>query len=186
MAAISAGTAVDYEGVIGRGCPSQLSPASKMFCSCAADYANAAPNTHICPVCMGYPGVLPVINAAALDATIMTALALNCEIPDFSKFDRKNYGYPDLPKGYQISQYDRPLSHHGYLTVRFGGEEKRIGITRVHLEEDTGRLLHRRQRGETFTLVDLNRAGVPLMEIVVEPDMRSPEEARLSLEQLLH
>jgi aspartyl-tRNA(Asn)/glutamyl-tRNA(Gln) amidotransferase subunit B len=175
---------VDYEIVIGLEVHSQLLTASKMFCRCAADYANAAPNTHVCPICMGYPGVLPVINAAALNATIMTALALHSEIPEFSKFDRKNYGYPDLPKGYQISQYDRPLSRHGYLTIRHGGEEKRIGITRVHLEEDTGRLLHRRERGATFTLVDLNRAGVPLMEIVSEPDIRSPEEARLYMEKL--
>jgi aspartyl-tRNA(Asn)/glutamyl-tRNA(Gln) amidotransferase subunit B len=184
MATVSAKPAVDYEIVIGLEVHSQLLTASKMFCRCEANYANAAPNTHVCPVCMGYPGVLPVINERALDATIMTALALNCEIPDYSKFDRKNYGYPDLPKGYQISQYDRPLSRNGYLTVRVGGEERRIGITRVHLEEDTGRLVHKRVGAETYTLVDLNRAGVPLMEIVSEPDMRTPEEARLYMEKL--
>jgi aspartyl-tRNA(Asn)/glutamyl-tRNA(Gln) amidotransferase subunit B len=177
-------TEVDYEVVIGLEVHSQLLTTSKMFCRCAADYANADPNTHVCPICMGYPGVLPVINEHAIDYTIMTALALNLDIPDFSKFDRKNYFYPDLPKGYQISQYDRPLSQHGYLTIEVNGEERRIGITRVHLEEDTGRLLHRTENGHSFTLVDLNRSGVPLMEIVSEPDMRNPEEARLYLEKL--
>ncbi len=186
MATVSAKPAVDYELVIGLEVHSQLLTASKMFCRCEANYANAAPNTHVCPVCLGYPGVLPVINQRALDATIMTALALNCEIPDYSKFDRKNYGYPDLPKGYQISQYDRPLSRNGYLTLRLDDEERRIGITRVHLEEDTGRLLHKRVGAETYTLVDFNRAGVPLMEIVSEPDMRTPEEARLYMENLRH
>jgi aspartyl-tRNA(Asn)/glutamyl-tRNA(Gln) amidotransferase subunit B len=176
--------ATDYELVIGLEVHAQLATESKMFCGCPADYANAAPNSHCCPICMGYPGVLPVINAQAVDKMIATALALNCEIPEFSKFDRKNYGYPDLPKGYQISQYDRPLSRHGYLTIEVNGEPKRIGIVRVHLEEDTGRLVHRNEAGETFTLVDLNRAGVPLMEIVAEPDIRSPEEARLYMEKL--
>jgi aspartyl-tRNA(Asn)/glutamyl-tRNA(Gln) amidotransferase subunit B len=133
---------------------------------------------------MGFPGVLPVINEQAVDFLIMTALALHCEIPDFSKFDRKNYFYPDLPKGYQISQYDRPLSHDGYLTINLHGAEKRVGITRVHLEEDTGRLAHINEDGDSYSLVDLNRAGVPLMEIVSEPDMRSPEEARLYMEKL--
>jgi aspartyl-tRNA(Asn)/glutamyl-tRNA(Gln) amidotransferase subunit B len=184
MATAPTKTAVDYEVVIGLEVHAQLLTASKMFCGCRANYANAAPNSHCCPICMGYPGVLPVINRQAVDYTIMTALALNCEIPDFSKFDRKNYGYPDLPKGYQISQYDRPLSRHGYLTLTVDGEERRIGITRVHLEEDTGRLLHRNEAGESFTLVDMNRAGVPLMEIVSEPDIRSPEEARLYMEKL--
>ena len=176
--------AVDYEVVIGLEVHSQLLTRSKMFCSCAADYANDGPNSHTCPICMGYPGVLPVINRQAVDFTIMTALALNCEIPDFSKFDRKNYFYPDLPKGYQISQYDRPLSRNGYLTIEVNGEARRIGVTRVHLEEDTGRLRHDNAFGESYTLVDLNRAGVPLMEIVSEPDMRSPEEARLYMEKL--
>ena len=184
MATAPTKTAVDYEVVIGLEVHAQLLTARKMFCGCRADYANAAPNSHCCPICMGYPGVLPVINRQALDYTIMTALALHCEIPDFSKFDRKNYGYPDLPKGYQISQYDRPLSRHGYLTLTVDGEERRIGITRVHLEEDTGRLLHRNEAGESYTLVDMNRAGVPLMEIVSEPDIRSPEEARLYMEKL--
>ncbi|HEU5439591.1 MAG TPA: Asp-tRNA(Asn)/Glu-tRNA(Gln) amidotransferase subunit GatB [Ktedonobacterales bacterium] len=180
----SAATATDYELVIGLEVHAQLRTQSKMFCGCSSDYANAAPNSHCCPICMGYPGVLPVINSEAIDKTIMTALALNCEIPEFSKFDRKNYGYPDLPKGYQISQYDRPLSRDGFLTVEVNGEQRRIGITRVHLEEDTGRLLHRNEAGASFTLVDLNRAGVPLMEIVGEPDIRSAEEARLYMEKL--
>ena len=184
MSSAPAVPAVDYEIVIGLEVHSQLLTRSKMFCSCAADYANAEPNSHTCPVCMGYPGVLPVINQQAVDYTIMTALALNCEIPDFSKFDRKNYFYPDLPKGYQISQYDRPLSRNGFLMIEHNGEERRIGVTRVHLEEDTGRLRHENAFGESFTLVDLNRAGVPLMEIVSEPDMRSPEEARLYMEKL--
>src|SRR5690348_16143509 len=175
---------VDYEVVIGLEVHAQLLTASKMFCRCSAAYADAPPNTHCCPICMGYPGVLPVINAAAVDDTIMTALALNCTVPEFSKFDRKNYFYPDLPKGYQISQYDIPLSRDGSLMIRVDGAERVIRIHRVHLEEDTGRLLHRNAGGEAYSLVDLNRAGVPLMEIVSEPDLRSPEEARLYMEKL--
>jgi aspartyl-tRNA(Asn)/glutamyl-tRNA(Gln) amidotransferase subunit B len=184
MASASATTAVDYEIVIGLEVHAQLLTASKMFCGCSADYANAEPNTHVCPICLGYPGVLPVINEQAVDYMMMTALALHCTIPEFSKFDRKNYMYPDLPKGYQISQYDMPLSRNGYLIIRHDGQEKRIGITRVHLEEDTGRLVHRTAHGSAYTLVDMNRAGVPLMEIVGEPDIRSPEEARLYMEKL--
>jgi aspartyl-tRNA(Asn)/glutamyl-tRNA(Gln) amidotransferase subunit B len=151
-----------------------------MFCGCSTDYANDAPNTHVCPICMGMPGVLPVINEQAVTYTIMTALALNCEIPEYSKFDRKNYPYPDLMKGYQISQYDIPLSRNGYLTINMHGKERRIGITRVHLEEDTARLLH----FNGYSLIDVNRSGTPLMEIVSEPDMRSPEEARLYMQKL--
>ncbi|HEU0027059.1 MAG TPA: Asp-tRNA(Asn)/Glu-tRNA(Gln) amidotransferase subunit GatB [Ktedonobacterales bacterium] len=184
MTSAPASVATDYEIVIGLEVHSQLLTASKMFCRCPADYANAEPNTHCCQICMGFPGVLPVINERAIEYTIMTALALNCEIPEFSKFDRKNYFYPDLPKGYQISQYDMPLSREGYLTITHDGQEKRIGITRVHLEEDTGRLAHIALDGDSYSLVDLNRAGVPLMEIVSEPDMRSPEEARLYIEKL--
>ena len=184
MTTAEANAATAYETVIGLEVHSQLLTASKMFCRCPADYANAAPNTHCCPICMGFPGVLPVINEQAVDYLIMTALALHCTIPDFSKFDRKNYFYPDLPKGYQISQYDRPLRQNGYLTINLHGAEKRIGITRVHLEEDTGRLAHINEDGDSYSLVDLNRAGVPLMEIVSEPDMRSAEEARLYMEKL--
>ncbi|GCE03761.1 Asp-tRNA(Asn)/Glu-tRNA(Gln) amidotransferase subunit GatB [Dictyobacter aurantiacus] len=170
----------DFEVVIGLEVHSQLLTKSKMFCSCSTNYANAAPNTHVCPVCMGMPGVLPVINQKAVQYTIMTALALNCSIPEYSKFDRKSYHYPDLMKGYQISQYDIPLSSNGYLTIEHNGQERRIGITRVHLEEDTARSLHR----QGYTLIDINRAGTPLMEIVSEPDMRSPEEARLYMQKL--
>jgi aspartyl-tRNA(Asn)/glutamyl-tRNA(Gln) amidotransferase subunit B len=170
----------DFEVVIGLEVHSQLLTKSKMFCTCSTGYANAAPNTHVCPVCMGMPGVLPVINQEAVVYTIMTALALNCAIPEYSKFDRKNYPYPDLMKGYQISQYDIPLSRNGYLTIELHGQTRRIGITRVHLEEDTARLLHH----DGYSLIDINRAGTPLMEIVSEPDMRSPEEARLYMQKL--
>ena len=172
--------ATDFEIVIGLEVHSQLLTKSKMFCSCSTDYAYAAPNTHVCPVCMGMPGVLPVINQQAVAYTIMTALALNCSIPAYSKFDRKNYPYPDLMKGYQISQYDVPLSNNGYLLIEHEGQQKRVGITRVHLEEDTARLLHH----SGYSLIDINRAGTPLMEIVSEPDMRSPLEARLYMQKL--
>ena len=184
MATASPKTDVEYEVTIGLEVHAQLLTASKMFCRCSTDYANAAPNTHNCPICMGFPGTLPVINEQAIDDTIMTALALNCHIAEYSKFDRKNYFYPDLPKGYQISQYDMPLSTNGYLMIHVNGEERRIGITRIHLEEDTGRHLEREGRGEAYSLIDLNRAGVPLMEIVGEPDIRTPEEARLYMEKL--
>lgn len=178
--AIDALVETDFEVVIGLEVHSQLLTRSKMFCSCSTDYANAAPNTHVCPVCMGMPGVLPVINQQAVAYTVMTALALNCSIPEYSKFDRKNYPYPDLMKGYQISQYDIPLSNDGFLTIEHDGQAKKIGITRVHLEEDTARLLHH----DGYSLVDINRAGTPLMEIVSEPDMRDPEEARLYMQKL--
>lgn len=178
-----------YETVIGLEVHAQLLTKSKMFCSCSAAYADAPPNTHVCPVCMGMPGVLPVTNRQAVEYTIMTALALNCEIPEFAKFDRKNYPYPDLMKGYQISQFDMPFSQNGYLEVEADGVKTRVGITRVHLEEDTARLLHRQNAaGESYTLIDINRSSVPLMEIVSEPDMRSPEEARqylIKLRQIL-
>jgi len=180
MMAIDALVGTDFEVVIGLEVHSQLLTRSKMFCSCSTDYANAAPNTHVCPVCMGMPGMLPVINQRAVAYTIMTALALNCSIPEYSKFDRKNYHYPDLMKGYQISQYDIPLSSNGYLTIDHDGQTKRVGITRVHLEEDTARLLHH----SGYSLVDINRSGTPLMEIVSEPDMRHPEEARLYMQKL--
>lgn len=150
-----------------------------MYCGCSADYTDSPPNTAICPVCLGLPGALPVLNEAAIQSAISTGLALSCEIPAFNKLDRKNYVYPDLPKGYQISQYDLPLCVGGHLTFESGGELRTAGITRVHVEEDTGRLVHRQgDHGEDISLVDLNRSGVPLMEIVGEPDLRSPEEAR--------
>ena len=171
--------ATRYEVVVGLEVHAQILTRSKMFCGCSTDYLTAPPNANTCPVCLGLPGSLPVINRRAVEATIRTALALNCEIPAFSKFDRKNYFYPDLPKGYQISQYDLPLSRNGHLEFDVGGEHKRAGITRVHLEEDTGKLLHEGAIEETqASLVNFNRAGVPLMEIVSEPDLRSADEAR--------
>ncbi len=168
-----------YEAVIGLEVHAQLLTQSKMFCACSTDYVNAPPNARVCPVCLGMPGVLPTMNRQAVEYTIMTALALNCQISPVTKFDRKNYPYPDLMKGYQISQYDMPLSHDGWLDIAVDGVERHIGITRVHLEEDTAKLLHRSSNGgEAYSLVDVNRSGVPLMEIVGEPDMRTPEEAR--------
>jgi aspartyl-tRNA(Asn)/glutamyl-tRNA(Gln) amidotransferase subunit B len=176
--------ATKYETVIGLEVHSQLLTRSKMFCSCPVPPSDATPNTYVCPVCLGMPGTLPVINAQAVEFTIMTGLALNCEIPDFSKFDRKNYHYPDLMKGYQISQYDQPLTRNGWIEVEVDGQTKRVGVTRVHLEEDTARSQHYGASSEGYSLIDVNRSGVPLMEIVSEPDMRSPEEARAYLVKL--
>jgi aspartyl-tRNA(Asn)/glutamyl-tRNA(Gln) amidotransferase subunit B len=175
-----------YEAVIGLEVHAQLLTSSKMFCSCSADYTAAKPNDNTCPVCLGLPGVLPVINRQAIEFTVKTALALNCDIPDFTKFDRKNYFYPDLPKGYQISQYDLPLSRNGFLEFQLDGEPVRCGITRVHLEEDTGTMHHAGDvlQSATSSLIDLNRSGVPLMEIVGEPDLRSAEAAREYLRRL--
>ncbi len=176
---------MNFETIIGLEVHAQLLTKSKMFCRCSADYADAPPNTHVCPVCLGMPGVLPTINQQAVEYTIMTALALNCTVSEQTKFDRKNYPYPDLMKGYQISQYDAPVSHHGWLIIEVDGEKKKVGITRVHLEEDVAKLLHRTSpEGEAYSLVDVNRSGVPLMEIVGEPDLRSPEEARQYLIKL--
>jgi aspartyl-tRNA(Asn)/glutamyl-tRNA(Gln) amidotransferase subunit B len=165
-----------WEVVIGMEVHVQPRTRSKMFCGCAISPLNAEPNTHVCEVCLGLPGVLPVPNKAAVEACLKTALALNCEIPRHTKFDRKNYMYPDLPKGYQISQYDLPMSINGYLEL--GG--RRVRIRRVHLEEDTGKLIHAGDKLHKAweSYVDLNRAGVPLMEIVSEPDLRSADEAR--------
>jgi aspartyl-tRNA(Asn)/glutamyl-tRNA(Gln) amidotransferase subunit B len=175
---------MEYEPVIGLEVHAQVMTRSKMFCGCSADYADAPPNTHVCPVCMGAPGVMPVINEAAVRDTIKVALALDCEIPPYSKFDRKNYPYPDLVKGYQISQYDMPLSRNGYLDIEVDGETRRVGIVRVHLEEDTAKLLHRSELEGDYSLLDLNRSGVPLMEIVSGPDIHSPEEARAYFQTL--
>lgn len=156
----------------------QLLTASKMFCACSAAYANAAPNTHVCAICSGMPGALPAINRRAVEYTLRTALALECRVEGTSKFDRKNYSYPDLPKGYQISQYDRPIGVDGGVEYAVGGTRRRCGIIRVHLEEDTGKTTHVRSDGRDVSLVDYNRSGVPLMEIVSAPDLRSAEEAR--------
>jgi aspartyl-tRNA(Asn)/glutamyl-tRNA(Gln) amidotransferase subunit B len=176
---------MNFETVIGLEVHAQLLTKSKMFCHCSADYASAPPNTYVCPVCLGMPGVLPTINQQAVEYTVMTALALNCSIPGYTKFDRKNYPYPDLMKGYQISQYAAPLGEKGWLTIEVDGRKKKVGITRVHLEEDVAKLLHRTSPdGEAYSLVDVNRSGVPLMEVVGEPDLSSPEEARQYLIKL--
>jgi aspartyl-tRNA(Asn)/glutamyl-tRNA(Gln) amidotransferase subunit B len=162
-----------YEPIIGMEVHVELNTASKMFCGCSAEAFGTPPNTHICPVCLGMPGTLPVVNERAVRYTVMTGLALNCIIQQHNVFARKNYFYPDLPKGYQISQYELPLCRDGYLDIDVGDHIRRIRIHRVHLEEDTGKLTH----GDGYSLVDFNRAGVPLMEIVSEADMRSADEA---------
>jgi aspartyl-tRNA(Asn)/glutamyl-tRNA(Gln) amidotransferase subunit B len=169
-----------YETVIGLEVHAQLLTHSKMFCGCSTAYQDALPNTHVCPVCLGLPGALPVANRSAIECVMATALSLHCEIPEHTRFDRKNYFYPDLMKGYQISQYDAPIGRGGWLDIEVGGERKRIGITRVHLEEDVAKSFHM----GSYSLIDVNRSGVPLMETVSEPDMRSPEEAREYLVRL--
>lgn len=166
-----------YEAVIGLEIHAELKTRAKMFCGCLNDPLERHPNINVCPVCLGHPGVLPVINSEAVKAVLKTGLALNCRIPEKSKFDRKNYFYPDLPKGYQISQYNEPLCGEGYLEI-----PKKIRIRRIHLEEDTGRLIH--PGDENYSLVDFNRAGVPLMELVTEPDIHSGAEARRFAEEL--
>lgn len=173
---------MDYETVIGLEVHVQLQTRSKMFCPCPADYQYAPANSRVCPVCLGLPGALPVINRKAVEYTIMTGLALGCRIPAHSKFDRKNYPYPDMMKGYQVSQYDLPLAEQGALAIELDNGVKSIGVTRVHLEEDAAKLQHFPDAaGEAYSLVDVNRAGVPLMEVVSAPDLRSPEEARAYL-----
>jgi len=175
------GTAAPYALVIGIECHVELATSSKMFCGCAARWFGAAPNTLVCPVCLGLPGALPVPNRRAIELAMTAGLAMHCEVPAHTKFDRKNYLYPDLPKGYQISQYDLPLNTAGWLEIAGDdGRPKRIRITRAHLEEDTGSL-HHDGRG---TLVDFNRSGVPLLEIVSEPDISSAREALRYLESL--
>ncbi|MEW6446797.1 MAG: Asp-tRNA(Asn)/Glu-tRNA(Gln) amidotransferase subunit GatB [Bacillota bacterium] len=174
----------NYESVIGLEIHAELKTESKIFCSSSARFGGE-PNAHICPVCLGLPGVLPVLNKKVVEYAIRAALALNCEIARFCKFDRKNYYYPDLPKNYQISQYDLPLAQHGFLEIDTENGRKRIGITRIHMEEDAGKLVHQGTVTTTpYSLVDYNRTGVPLLEIVSEPDMRSPEEARAYAEKL--
>jgi len=176
---------MDYETVIGLEVHVQLQTQSKMFCSCRADYQTAPANTHVCPVCLGLPGALPVINKKAVEYTIMTGLALGCEIPGLTKFDRKNYPYPDLMKGYQISQYDMPLAMDGHLDITADGQDRSVRVERVHLEEDVSKLQHvNGENSDPHSLVDVNRSGVPLMEVVSHPDMRTPEEARSYLTKL--
>jgi len=177
----------NYEAVIGLEIHCQLTTNTKIFCNCPTNFG-AQPNQNICPVCMGMPGVLPVLNQKALEYAVKAALALNCTIAPYSKFDRKQYFYPDLPKNYQISQYDLPIATNGWLMIYTEGTgEKRIGITRLHMEEDAGKLVHAgsdRLAGSSYSLVDYNRAGVPLCEIVSEPDLRSGAEAAAYAQEL--
>ncbi len=170
-----------YEAVIGLEVHAQLQTNTKIFCGCETRFGEE-PNTRTCPVCIGMPGVLPVLNRKAVEYTVRTGLATNCTISPSSRFARKNYFYPDLPKGYQISQYELPLCEHGSVEIVVDGAVKRIGLTRIHLEEDAGKNLHQAEGGAS--LVDLNRAGTPLMEIVSEPDIRTPEEASEYLKKL--
>jgi len=170
-----------YETVIGLEVHAQLKTKTKIFCSCSTEFG-APPNTHTCPVCLGMPGVLPVLNKKVVEYTLKMALATHCRVDRESRFARKNYFYPDLPKGYQISQYELPIAQHGYVQIQTNGEPKRIGITRIHMEEDAGKLIHDPHR--PISKVDFNRTGVPLMEIVSEPDIQSPEEAGAYLKQL--
>ena len=174
-----------YETVVGLEVHTELKTKSKIFCGCTTEFGGDQ-NTHVCPVCLGLPGVLPVLNEKVLEYAIKVGLALNCDILPFSKFDRKNYYYPDLPKNFQTSQYDLPICLNGHLDIEVGGETKRIRITRIHMEEDAGKLVH---SGSTISTsdssnVDYNRTGVPLLEIVSEPDIRSGEEARAYVEKL--
>ena len=173
-----------YEPVIGLEVHVQLGTKTKIFCSCPVEFG-AAPNTNTCPVCLGLPGALPVISRQAVELAISASLALHCKINPFSRFARKNYFYPDLPKGYQISQYDQPLAEHGYLDIVSEAGKKRIGITRVHMEDDAGKSIHDGFKdSDRYTYVDLNRSGTPLIEIVSEPDMRSSDEAYAYLTEL--
>ena len=179
--------ATNYEAVIGLEVHVELNTATKMFCSCAIDFGGE-PNTRTCPVCLGQPGSLPVVNGKAVEAAIRLGLALGCDIAPVSQFHRKNYFYPDMPKNYQISQYDVPICLHGSLTVSTDEGEHRIGITRVHMEEDTGKSLHvgtsGRIHGADYSLVDYNRAGIPLLEVVSEPDIRTAAQAQAYLSEL--
>jgi aspartyl-tRNA(Asn)/glutamyl-tRNA(Gln) amidotransferase subunit B len=170
-----------YETVVGLEVHVELHTKSKIFCGCSTSFG-APPNTHTCPVCLGHPGVLPVLNRQAVEYAMKAAMAINCEIAEWCKFDRKNYFYPDSPKAYQISQFDQPIGQSGWIDIEVNGKTKRIGITRLHLEEDAGKLTH--IDGGFGSLADFNRVGTPLVEIVSEPDIRSPEEAKAYLEKL--
>ena len=174
-----------YTTVIGLEVHSELKTKSKAFCSCSTEFGGE-PNTHVCPVCLGMPGALPVLNKQVVEFAIRAGLAVDCEIKKFNKFDRKNYFYPDLSKNYQISQFDKPICEGGHIDIEVDGQTKRIGITRIHMEEDAGKLIHSGATIKTSdsSAVDYNRAGVPLIEIVSEPDMRSSAEARAYLEKL--
>lgn len=172
-----------YEAVIGIECHVQLNTRTKLFCSCSNDSFGKKPNSSVCPVCAGFPGTLPVANVLAIKWGILGALALNCKINHFFKFDRKHYFYPDLPKGYQISQYDQPVGYSGWVEIEAEGQKKKIRINRLHIEEDAGKLTH--EKGSDYSLVDLNRAGTPLLEIVTEPDIRTAAEGK-AYGQLLH
>lgn len=172
---------LSYETVIGLEVHAELSTQSKIYCNCTTAFGGEV-NTHCCPICTGMPGVLPVLNKKVVDYAIKAGLATNCEITPFGKQDRKNYFYPDLPKAYQTSQYDLPVCQNGYVDIEVDGQKKRVGITRIHIEEDAGKLTH--DEWGSGSLVDYNRCGVPLIEIVTEPDMRSAEEARVFLETL--
>ncbi|HTM51926.1 MAG TPA: Asp-tRNA(Asn)/Glu-tRNA(Gln) amidotransferase subunit GatB [Bryobacteraceae bacterium] len=173
-----------YEAVIGLEVHVQLATETKIFCSCPTSFG-AQPNSNVCPVCLGLPGALPVLSRKAVDLAIKAALALNCEVRPVSRFARKNYFYPDLPKGYQISQYDQPLAEHGYVDITVDGTKKRIGVTRVHMEDDAGKNIHDGfPDSSRYSYVDLNRCGTPLIEIVSEPDLRSSDEAHAYLTEL--
>ncbi len=175
---------MNYEPVIGLEVHIELSTKSKMFCACPADYFGKEPNTHTCPVCVGLPGAMPVANKKAIELSQLFGLALGCKLQSFAKFDRKNYFYPDLAKGFQISQFDLPFSQKGLIKIEAEGKITKIGITRAHLEEDTGKLAHTKINGRNISLIDFNRSGVPLLEIVTEPDMNSSAQAKAYAQKL--